>query len=391
MKNILLFLLIFATACSADQESASISQTDITPPPSIQHPDDAGLIIDLTARQVDELQIKTSEVLLDRTSFEVTLPGEVFPSPDHFAEVSAPISGRVVNIGAHEGERVGAGDILLHLESLEFANLVAGYLEAEAEAVFLKAELDRVTQLVEKGISPGRVLDRANSEVSRAETRLSASIARLRAVGVSESTMSTWSSSSRGRPLLPVVAPLSGIIDQHLIDLGTAVSENNALLTLIDPSNVLVRGFASPEDAGSLSTGDEVIIRARQASTEQISARITTINPAVDAGNRSVILNIHAETKDGWPRPGESVRLSIFAKSTEPVLSVPTSAIQYDGEKAVVFVALSSSQYELRAVTLLRMTEDTAFVSEGLSAGEFVAVDQVFTLKALSRFDIYGE
>ncbi len=391
MKNTLFLILLFVSACATDQEPSASQQQDIAPPPSIQQSDKAGVIIELTERQVLELQINTVEVLLEKAAFEIALPGEVHPSPEHYAEVSAPISGRIVHIGAHEGESVQKGSVLLQLESLNFANLVAGYLEAQAEATFQQSELSRLTQLVDKGISPRRVLEKASSELSRAETRLSASFARLRVVGVSEETMATWSSSSRGRRLLPVLAPLSGIIDKHMIEMGTAVAENSALLTLIDPSQVLVKGFASPEDAGSLNAGDEVLIRTRQASNEQLSARISTINPAVDADNRSVILNIHAKTVNGWPRPGESVRLSILAESNQPVLAVPTSAIQYDGERAVVFVALSSSRFEQRAVTVLRMNEETAFIAEGLENGESVAVNQVFTLKALSRFDIYGE
>ena len=389
--SLTLVLMLNLSACTSEPASSTTESAEVAPPPSIR-PSSEGIVqVELTNRQVEELSIQTQQVELGTSAFEINLPGEVHPSPDQYAEVSAPIAGRVVHIGAHEGEYVRAGDVLLQLESLDFANLVAGYLEADAEATFLQEEMDRLTQLVDTGISPRRVLDKAASELSRAETRLSASFARLRAVGVSPETMSSWSSNSRQRPLLPVIAPISGYIDQHLIDLGTAVSENYALLTLVDPSEVLIRGFASPEDAVSLRAGTRVEVTSRQASTHRVEATIKTINPAVDAENRSVVLNILAKTSDGWPRPGESVRLTVSAESSQPVLSVPTSAIQYDGERAVVFVAHSESLFELRQVSIVRMNETTAFISDGLASGESVAIDQVFTLKALSRFDIYGE
>jgi cobalt-zinc-cadmium efflux system membrane fusion protein len=70
---------------------------------------------------------------------------------------------------------------------------------------------------------------------------------------------------------------------------------------------------------------------------------------------------------------------------------VPLEAIQYEGQEAVVFVAHDASTYERRPVSLLRVNATTAFVEDGLEAGEAVAITQVFTLKALSRFDLFGE
>ena len=43
------------------------------------------------------------------------------------------------------------------------------------------------------------------------------------------------------------------------------------------------------------------------------------------------------------------------------------------------------------AITVSRVTEEAVFVTEGISEGERVAISQVFTLKALARFEQYGE
>jgi len=305
--------------------------------------------------------------------------------------VSAPISGRVARIMAHEGERVQQGDVLLEMESLGFADLVADYLEARAELTYAESEQSRLEQLVDRGISPVRVLEKARADLSRAETRVSANWSRLRAVGVTEDEMASWSTTSRERPVLRILAPISGFLDQHNVDTGKAVDENESLLTIVDPTTVLVRGYAPPEEASLLHPGEAVTIRPRQESGVSVSSTITTVNPSVDPDNRSVVLNIKTPTSNGWPRPGESVQVIVTAISPQPVLSVPLEAIQYEGQEAVVFVAHDASTYERRPVSLLRVNATTAFVEDGLEAGEAVAITQVFTLKALSRFDLFGE
>ena len=391
MKRFLLLILLVGIGCSSEPDTPVASESEIGTPPSIQENRFVGKRIILTDRQRDELNIQTKSVKSSTVSFPIAIPGEVDPSPEHFADISAPISGRVVSISAHEGESVTKGQVLLELESLDFANLVAEYLETQAELKFTQSELNRLTQLVDKGISPDRVLEKAQAEVSRAETRLSASYARLRAVGVTDNTMSTWSTSARERPLLPIIAPISGMVDRHEIDMGSAVEENQSMLTLLDPKFVLIRGFASPDDAALMRINSPVVIRARQASSVQIEASITTLNPAVDEDSRSVVVNILSPTRNGWPRPGESVQVMVTAQSEVPVISIPLSAVQYDGEQAIAFVAHDANTFEPRPIQISRMTADTVFVSEGLEEGEHVAIDQVFTLKALSRFDLYGE
>lgn len=384
-------VLVLLAGCGAPDAPDTRTPDTIEPPPSLQPESATTRLIKLTERQRAELEVQTWTVALESATFSLRIPGEVVASPEHYAEVSAPISGRVARIMVHEGERVRQGDVLLEMESLGFADLVADYLEATAELTYAESEQSRLSQLVERGISPVRVLEKARAELSRAETRVSATWSRLRAVGVTEAEMESWSTTSRERPVLRILAPISGILDQHNVDTGKAVDENESLLTIIDPSNVLVRGFAPPEDASLMQPGGSVVIRPRQESGVSVESVITTVNPSVDAENRSVVINIRTAARNGWPRPGESVQVMVQATSPQPVLSVPLEAIQYDGQEAMVFVAHDATTFEPRPVSLLRLNESTAFVESGLEAGEAVAITQVFTLKALSRYDLFGE
>ncbi len=104
-----------------------------------------------------------------------------------------------------------------------------------------------------------------------------------------------------------------------------------------------------------------------------------------------MVVNIHADTEALWPRPGQAVQVRIEGHSAGTALSVPMTALLYEGDQASVFVKVGSEGFEQRIIRLGRVTEDRAVVLEGLRAGEDVAVTQVFNLKALSRYEQYGE
>jgi cobalt-zinc-cadmium efflux system membrane fusion protein len=115
------------------------------------------------------------------------------------------------------------------------------------------------------------------------------------------------------------------------------------------------------------------------------------VNPSLDMNNRSVIANILVESKDNWPLPGENVRLEIESSSPVDVITVPMDAITYDNNDAVVFVKLSEDKYEKRILEVTNGQGDYAIVRSGLKESEEVAISQVFSLKALARYEQFAD
>jgi len=379
-----------------NQEKSAEPETQTTAPPSITGSGATQTqVIQLTNAQAEELNINTYKINRSHFSFIITAPSRVHPAPRHISIVAAPVNGRVTNIFAHEGDHVKAGEVLFEFESLEIANLAADYLESNAEANYLKQQVDRLRQLVEKNISPQRALDRAQADLTRANARVRAAISRLQAIGISLQQMQQWENGSgTDKPLLRVRSPINGVINQHLVELGQAVNAYDKILDIIDNSQVMVKGYVSPEDAALLRPGDSLAISTRQvqeASGKSIRATITSINPALDEENKSIMVNAIINTENGWPVIGQNVRSEYSARTQLPVISVPLSAVQYEGDKATVFVKQSPTDYEKRFIDINRITPNAVIVKSGLNVGEEVAVSQVFSLKALGKYEEFAD
>ncbi|MGM0547134.1 MAG: efflux RND transporter periplasmic adaptor subunit [Bacteroidota bacterium] len=394
LGGVLLISSALFMGCGGDS-SDSETTADPGPPPSLTE-SSVSKTIQLSEQQAENLNIQTVTIESSQVSFTIQAPGQVFAAPGHISKVSAPINGRVTKIYAHEGERVTEGDPLLDLESLEFANLIADYLEVTAEITYQQQQVDRLKVLVEEKISPERTLQRAQADLQMAKTKLSASHARLHAIGVSDDIIDQWDpQTSEPQSQLTIHAPITGTINEHMIEQGESVNAYEEMLDIIDNKEVLVRGFVSASDAPFLQPGDSVLITDRSGSESttmsQLKTTVTSINPALDQANKSIVLNSIVETENNWPIVGQNVRLTYTAGGEEGTISIPMSAIQFEESDATVFVQHSPLEYEKRTVTVRRATAEHAIIESGLEPGEKIAVTQVFSLKALERFEQFAD
>lgn len=333
--------------------------------------------------------VQVVPVSYQQASYTISAPGEVYPAPGFMAQVTTPIDGRVVRLYVYEGKRVQRGQLLVELESLSFAELVSDFLQTQAEEAYLERQVARLQQLVAGHLVPQSTLDQTEADYLRAQARRQAAEVRLRALGIMPEAAQQWGQNER--PLLPIRAPIEGYIDQHQVELGQAFSTQQTLMTIVNPSRVHIQGFLAPEDALGLQPGDSVTLVLQVPDSLILQAQVHTINPALDPENRAVVVNMLADTHQGWPRPGQSVRLWIRLRTPRPVYVVPLQALTYDGPQAIVFVQRAPDTYEVRPVTVWRTDAQQALLLAGVHEGDPVVVHPVFSLKALMRYAEFAE
>lgn len=385
--TIILFgLLLFVASCNGKTDPKVEEQAKAGSPPSVAETKTQNLV-KLTAKETSELKIQTVKVSTDALNYLISVPGVVFPAPNHVSIISTPIDGRISRISAQEGQMVKKGQEMFSIESLEFGNMVSEYLQAVSEETFQSSRLQRLEQLVEQTISSKSELDRARSDFQRAKTSVIASVSKLKAIGVPEKEISAFKTAESIDPTLKIHSPITGIMDQRSVELGQSVNALQMLSRVLDISQVLVRGYVTPEDARYIGAGDSVTILRRQNESFKMKAVVSSVNPGLDENNRSVIINILLSTKDNWPKPGENLQLSIASSSKVEVVSIPVEALTYDGNDPIVFVQVNESTFEKRKVDVQEFREKYAIVRNGLQKNERLASSQIFSLKALSRFD----
>jgi cobalt-zinc-cadmium efflux system membrane fusion protein len=392
LSGVLIPLLLFSASCNRNTGSEEIPAADITDiPPSIRQEADSLVLIRLTEQQRADLGIKTILIEKNREAFPLTVPGVVFNDPEHTSIISAPINGQISSINKREGEWVRKGEELFRIQSLEFGRMVSEYLIAYAEEEYQTNRLKRIRQLVEETISSESELEKALADYNRAQVNSRAAYSRLRAVGVPEGEIESFTGSGNINPVLKIYSPITGIVEKNFVEPGQSVNALENLSRVLDNRVVLIRGYLNPEDARLVEAGNKVSISRREDQSFIMENTISSINPGLDESSMSVVLNVYAQTVDGWPKPGENVRLTILTTADHDIILIPFEALTYDGNDAVVFVKKDDGLYEKRTITVADIGEGSVFVRNGLSPGEEIAISQVFSLKAISRYEIISE
>ena len=390
LASIFFSLLTIISSCGTKTESTTKEKTGSDTPPSISGVKPENLL-KLSAKEAGELKIQILPVTSSMQKYTIAAPGVVFPAPNHISIISTPIDGRISKISVQEGQSVKMGQELFSIESLEFGNMVSEYLQAVSEETFQTSRLQRLEQLVDQTISSKSELDRARSDFQRAKTSVIAAVSKLKAIGVPDKEITSFKTAESIDPTLKIHSPINGIMDQRSVELGQSVNALQMLARVLDMSHVLVRGYVSPEDARNIVPGDSVKISRRQNDTFMMRAVVTSINPGLDENNRSVIVNVLLATNENWPKPGENLHLAIVTSSPVEVITIPMEALTYEGNDPIVFVQVSESVFEKRKVEVPEFRDKFALVKSGLAKNEKLAVTQVFSLKALSRFDKIAE
>lgn len=347
--------------------------------------------ITLTTEQASILKIKTEKVAKQQLSYSLVVPATVLPAPTNVAKVSSPISGRVIKVYKNEGDRVKKGEVVCELESLEFADLLADLIKSRSELSFQTSRLERNLQLKEKGISTESRLEEIKADYERSVAALAAARARLRSVGVLENELDSFTSGNIKNPVLKIYSPMTGVINEDMIDPGQAVTSYQNLLSVVDLSRVLIRGFVAPEDLKVVATGDRFKVYSKDDPELSVEGKIANINPSLDEANKAITVNATVSSKKEWPKPGQMLRMEISTGTEEPVIGIPVEAVIYQGEEAYVFVKKSDKSFVLRPVRIEKTTEKMVILKEGLNEGEEIATSNVFDLKALSQGAEEGE
>ena len=202
----------------------------------------------------------------------IAAEGRVVAYPGAEVKVAAERGGRLVRVLVEENQPVRRGQVLAELESDELqASLEearARVAEGEAEAKLADANLRRRQQLRDEQIVADADVDQARRDLEVAAARVTtarASVARLEAQ----------------LRKTKVVAPIAGTVTHRHVDGGETVAEGELVATLADLSKLRIEGEADEADAGAVTPGAEVSIRADGWPGKSFRGRVEEVADSV--------------------------------------------------------------------------------------------------------------
>jgi len=310
--------------------------------------------------------------------------------PFQVVTVYPRVAGQLTDYSIYVGDRVQAGDTIAQLsanelltevseaqaerntmrtalevsrmEVLEQKNVIK---EIEANLTYLGKKLDRFALLVEEGAITQDDYDVVESEVQAKEANLAQAkgkLSRLEAKVVNdqakiqqaETKVATASTVSSYRE---IKSPISGLVQERMIDPGMVVQPGMGILKIGDYSRIRLQANVAQQDAVNIDLGSP--ITAKIAGTDMtIKGQVSSIFPDTNSETRTVTVESIVNNSSGKLLSGQFINMEIITQSQPNALTVPQSAVVTFEDSPAVWVVRKDNTAHRQKVKLGMISRD---------------------------------
>jgi RND family efflux transporter MFP subunit len=303
-----------------------------------------------------------AEVVRDTLWITVSAAGQAEAS--RRTTLLSQVTGFIKEIPVRENRGVAEGDLLLRVDTTEYAMSLA---RARADFVSSQARFQEMIFFDDEITDPAVRAER--ERLSRARSGLAQS-----EVALQEATLNFSRTS--------LEAPFPGRVADLRVVEGQFVSTGTELMTIVDLDPIKVEVQVLEKEIGYLQEGRRATVSFAAFPGETFTGRLATINPVVDPEFRTARVTLLLSNPQGRIKPGMYARVSLEAQYYPDRILVPRSAILEKERRPMLFV-YEDGRAKWRYVT--RGLESDRFVeiveneeTSMVEPGEIVLVDNHF-------------
>lgn len=283
----------------------------------------------------------------------IRLTGTVQANQD--VVVSAEESGVIRQLFVEKGRPVSAGQPIAKVDDRILRSQVE---QARAEASLATEIWERRRRLWEE--------DRVGSELAYLEARSTAEQARANLETLEQRLERTT-----------VRAPISGILDDRMVEVGTMVSSGIPVARIVDLNPVKVRGGVPERYAVDVEVGSSATATFDVLGGQSYEGEISFVGAAVDRASRTFPVELVIANPGRAVKPEMVASVTLVRRGLDAALVVPQEALVRVEDGFQVFV-VEERDDELvavaRSVTVGPSQRNRAVIESGLEEGDRLIV-----------------
>lgn len=299
--------------------------------------------------------------------------------------VLSRVDGQILRRHFQEGQAISAGDLLYSIDPAplqqKLKNAEGQLARDEAKARFSKAEAERFSYLLKRGVVSHSDDDGMQSEAAALEQIVLSDRAAVEEARINLS-------------YCEVRSPISGRTGSYLADAGAVVEALKTSLVVINQIDPAKVSFAVPEKHlptlhGLMTSGARAVsVTVPDTELRRHGGRISFLDNSVDRATGMIRLKAEFPNQDSMLWPGQFVNVALAVAAFSNAVVAPSEAVQANQKGRYVFVVKPDGTAELRAVTTGQPLGSLAVVSHGLKPGETVVTDGQNKLRSGSKVSV---
>ncbi len=373
-----------APAKDTDEPDFAVSTVDsprVRALPSLACTTDSSVVRLATASVADRVGVLVEEVQRRKLRKVLEAPATVAYDSRSHARLAPRAAGTVVEVRRDLGDEVGAGDVLMVLDSAALGAAKSELLQAAARVGLWEKNSQREGALFEKGLSTEKDSLGAETQLVESRIALAAAEQRLANLGLTKDQIGAVKENGEASSLLNITAPFSGVVVGLDAVLGELASPEVSVISVADISRMWVMVDVDQAEIRLVERGQPVLLTVEGWPGETLGGRVTWLSRDVDRRTRTVKVRAEFENPEGILRAQSFGTARIVTRDDKEAVLVPKGAVQWEGCCNVAFERNSPTEFVPRKLRLGYDTGDYYEVLSGLSGGEVVVTQGSFILK----------
>ena len=280
---------------------------------------------------------------------------------DVYPEKSGVVDAVLVDVG----REVKTGDVLVRLvqDQIDVQQASSSVRQREEELKSAQDMLGKIRDLHGRGAATDKELKSAESSVVQAQDNLQAARLKL-------DSLVTHSGDGLIR------SPMDGVTTAVKAVVGGSVSPSAAVVTMVDPRDVVLKVTVDENDIGVVQVGQRADITLDAVDGLSLAGTVSAVGKVGETKSGIVVFNVDIgiDNPDPSARPGMSAEAEITVERVDNAIIVPISALEGRIGRYAVQVRNADGDIEPRSVEVGMRTTTAAEIISGLSAGEIVVV-----------------
>lgn len=364
-------VLLFLSACGRGQEPAQSNAATPTPSTGVSSNGHAGPRIETAI--VEPSQVKP----------ELVLAGKIAYGEDRYSKISSPLQGRVIEVRAHLGDRVKAGDTLLVIDSPDITAAYSDFVKEASELQYDTRAYELAKDLYENKAIPQKDLKQAENDLIKARAEFRRAKERLLSLRVPAGELEKPLAQQRITSRFEMKSPLSGTVVERAVTPGQSVGgdPDQVLFTVADLDKLQVVADVYERDLALVKVKQAGRVTVEAYPDVSFPALVASIGDVVDPSTRTIKVRAWVNNEDRRLKPEMFARLRLDVGDAASFLTVPKEAVLEVDGKQFVYVEESPGRYVKQEVKVVNVSPEYFRVLQGLTPGQRIVVKGAVLIK----------
>ena len=328
-------------------------------------------------------RVETTIVEFSPSHQALTLSGKVAYGEDRYSRISSPLQGRVVEVRAHLGDRVKAGDILLVVDSPDIAQSYSEYVKEDSDLQYATRAHELAKDLYENKAMPLKDLKQAENELVKARAEFRRAKERLLSLRIPAEELDKPLDRQKITSRFEMKSPLTGIVVERAVTPGQSVGGDptQVLFTVADLDMLQVLADLYERDLALVREGQFAVVNVEAYPNTDFPATVAAIGDVVDPSTRTIKVRAWVNNDSHKLKPEMFARLRLEVGEAMQFIAVPREAVLEVDGKQFVYVVEDHDRYVKHEVKVSNISPDQVRIVEGLTRGERIVTKGAVLIK----------